>query len=79
MGLIVGVDLARASHTNGDSATANEGTVVFSDNFSNPLSGWFNASTKGVSYKYSNGMYVIVPPGTFIGSRPPRLRIRFKP
>jgi len=63
VGLIVGVDLARGSRTNGTSATANLGTVVFSDNFSDPLSGWFNASTRGVSYSYSHGMYVIVPTG----------------
>jgi hypothetical protein len=40
-----------------------QGTVVFSDNFKNPSSGWTTTPESGATFAYNNGDYEITPTG----------------
>ncbi len=62
IGIGIGLNIGSAPG-HGGVLTADEGTVVFSDNFHNPYSGWQSAPDSGATFTYENDTYVIVPTG----------------
>jgi len=62
VGIGIGLNIGSAPG-HGGVLTADEGTVVFSDNFHNPYSGWQSAPDSGATFTYENNTYVIVPTG----------------